>query len=321
MPRVYIDWLNDGYSAVIARGMAEVAGPRPIVSGARVAIKPNLTFPTFNRGVMTNPEAVEALIRYVKNFTDKIMICESDSGGYNRFSMTDVFQRTGLADIAKRYGVRIVNLSYEPARSLVFRWRLREFSVPLPRCVLDETDLFITMPVPKVHSNVGISLSLKNQWGIIQEPAQRLKLHPYFNEVIYRINKALPPVLAVVDGKYGLTRSGPMRGDPVDLNWLLIGDSFLHVDCIIAGLMGIDWRLIPHLRHAARKDAIASLDCVECNADLAPFRRSCFYIKREWTDIPGYLTFRSRVLAYIGYESLLAKPLHWLLYRFREPFY
>jgi hypothetical protein len=33
------------------------------------------------------------------------------------------------------------------------------------------------------------------------------------------------------------------------------------------------------------------------------------------------LTFNSRFLAYVGYESPLAKPLHWLLYLFREPFY
>lgn len=321
MPRIFVDRLTDGYLATIRRGMGSVLGAHPITPGSRVAIKPNLTFPEYRRGVMTNPEAVEAMIVFLKDYTDDIMVCESDSGGYNRFSMTDVFRRTGIEQFANRYGVRIVNLSHEPSRPIRIRRWLRTHEVPLPTCLLDETDLFITMPVPKVHANAGVSISLKNQWGVIQEPAQRLKLHPYFNEVIYRINKALPRSISVVDGKFGLTRNGPMRGDDLELNWLLVGDSLFHVDGIVAKLMGIDWRTIPHLRHAFAKEGISSLDGVEANADLKEFASSSFYLQREWTDIPGYLTFHSRILAYVGYESALAKPLHWLLYRFREPFY
>jgi hypothetical protein len=50
-----------------------------------------------------------------------------------------------------------------------------------------------------------------------------------------------------------------------------------------------------------------------------PLERFCLH--RSWTDYPGLLAFHSRALAYLGYESPLAKPLHRLLYRFREPFY
>ena len=186
---------------------------------------------------------------------------------------------------------------------------------------MDETDLFITMPVPKVHCNTGVSISLKNQWGIIQKPELRLKLHPYFNEVIYHVNKALPKTISVVDGRYGLTRSGPMRGDVVDLNWILIGESSFYVDYIVSELMGIDYRTIPHLKYAFRKEGIGSLDNVEFNTSHKQFVSDRFYLQRAWTDYPGVLTFNSRVLAYLGYESILAHPLHWLLYRVREPFY
>lgn len=321
MAHIYLDWLTKGYSETIAHGFAAVGGEQPIPSGARVAIKPNLTFPTYQRGVMTNPEAIEALIVFLKNYTDRIVICESDSGGYNRFSMDEVFERTGITEFSRRYGVRIVNMSYVPARPIQVHAGLHNLSVPLPTFLLDETDLFISMPVPKVHSNTGLSLSLKNQWGVIQIPAERLRLHPYFKEVIYQVNKALPRTFAIVDGRYGLNRSGPLRGDAVDLNWILVGDNLFYVDGVVSYLMGVDWRKIPHLRHAFRKEGITSIENVTRNRDLSEFRRPCFYLRREWTDVPGYLTFRSRVLAYVGYESFLAKPLHWLLYRFREPFY
>ncbi len=290
-------------------------------AGDRVAIKPNLTFPTFRKGVMTNPEALEAVILYLKQFTDRITVCESDSGGYNRFSMDEVFAQTGIAEFAQRHGVTIVNMSYSPSRPIHVRSGLRRLSVPLPTLLLDETDLFITMPVPKVHANAGVSLSLKNQWGVIQQPAQRLKLHPYFNEVIYEVNRALPRSIAVFDGKYGLNRNGPMRGDELELNWLLVSDNLFVADAVVAEIMGFDWRDIPHLRYALRKEGIESFDGVKFNTDRHAYKQHKFYLQREWTDYPGVFTFNSRLMAYIGYESILAKPLHWLLYLFREPFY
>jgi uncharacterized protein (DUF362 family) len=289
--------------------------------GDAVVIKPNLTFPVFRPGVMTNPEAIEALIVHLKNYTNNITIGESDSGGYNRFSMDDVFERIGITKIAKHHGVRIVNMSFSPSRPIHFQYHFKKFSVPIPTLLLDETDLFITMPVPKVHANAGVSLSLKNQWGVIQEPALRLKLHPYFREVIYQVNKVLPKTIAVVDGKYGLTRNGPMKGDTLELNWVLVGDNLFYVDFAVTEMMGLNPFRIPYLDYILHREAITSLEDVQFNQDHKSFMKERFYLDREWTDLPGVLTFNSRFLAYVGYESALAKPLHWLLYKFREPFY
>lgn len=317
MPKLYFQRIEPGYSDVIHKGF-QFLGIR-ISSQERVAIKPNLTYPTFRRGVMTNPEALEAVVRYLLNYTANITICESDSGGYNPFSMTEVFAKTGIADFAKRYGVRVVNLSFEPSQDIEFDCHFRRFRVPLPTLLLDRTDRFVTMPVPKIHMNTIVSLSLKNQWGVIQAPAVRLKLHPYFKEVIYQVNKRMPNPMAIVDGKYGLTRSGPLRGDPVELNWMLLCDSLYHTDLIVTEIMGLDWRRIRYLRHIFRREKISSAASIEKNSDLPKYNN--FYLQRAWTDYPGLFTFKSRILAYVGYESKLAKPLHWLLYKFREPFY
>jgi uncharacterized protein (DUF362 family) len=45
-----------------------------------------------------------------------------------------------------------------------------------------------------------------------------------------------------VDGKYGLTRNGPMRGDAVELNWMLAGDNVSCVDQVVTELLGINYR-------------------------------------------------------------------------------
>lgn len=320
--RIYIESLDKGYADAIRRGFDWLGGPTRIRNSDRVCIKPNLTFPRFRRGVMTNPDALESLVIYLRNHTDRITICESDSGGYNRFSMDEVFSATGTYEMARRYGVQVVNMSHEPSRPIEVIVGTKKMFIPLPSLLLDETDLFVTMPVPKVHSNTIVSLSIKNQWGVIQDPPLRLKLHPYFKDVVYAVNKALPRTISVVDGKYGLTRSGPLRGDIVELNWLLLCDNIYCADFVCCELMRVDHKKVPYLRSIFEKEGIKNLDGVVFNQDYRKFiAKEAFYLKREWTDYPGLLTFNSRFLAYIGYHSPLAKPLHWLLYRFREPFY
>src|ERR1019366_408124 len=109
MAKIFLDSLKNGYEEPIREGLKFIGVDGALKSSDRVAIKPNLTFPVFKPGVMTNPAAVEALIRVLKDYTGNITICESDSGGYNAFSMDEVFKSTGLAQIAKRYGVHVVN--------------------------------------------------------------------------------------------------------------------------------------------------------------------------------------------------------------------
>jgi uncharacterized protein (DUF362 family) len=320
MAKVFLQSLEQGYEAPIREGLAFTGVSGTLKSSDRVAIKPNLTFPVFRKGVMTNPEAIEALIRVLKDHTAHITICESDSGGYNPFSMDNVFESTGLTEIAKRYGVRVVNLTDLASRAIPVRASWRSLSVPLPACLLDETDLFISMPVPKVHANTQVSLALKNQWGIIQKPSLRLKLHPYFKDVIHAVNKALPRSIAVMDGRYGLTRNGPMRGDVVDLNWLMVADSLFWCDFAALQLMGISVASVAYLREIFQRERMDPADLI-VNEGYERCPRTQFYLQRDWTDYPGLCTFHSRVLAYLGYESMLAAPLHRLLYLMRKPFY
>lgn len=319
--RVYIETIGDDYQRAIQKGFEWVGVQSFLKWGDKVCVKPNLTFPEFRKGVMTNPAALEAVVLHLKNFTNEITICESDSGGYNRFSMDEVFRKTGIAEFANRCGVRICNTSFVQSRSVPCRAGRKNLSIPLPSFLLDEADLFVSMPVPKVHCNTLVSLSLKNQWGLVREPAVRLKLHPFFKETIYEINKALPRSIAVVDGKYGLNGNGPLRGDAVELDWTLISDSLFVTDLVVSELMGLDWRRIPHLRYSFKREGIKSLDDVEFNCNYRDFKKIKFALRRQWTDYPGLLTFNSPFLAYLGYRSILAKPAHWLLYRFREPFY
>ena len=319
--RVFLDRLDGDYESVMRRGLDFTGALKGLRPGDHVFIKPNLTYPTFRKGVMTNPEAVASLLRILSDYTTRLTIGESDSGGYNPFSMTEVFRETGLSDIARRFGARIVNLSHEAAVPVPVRRSWRRMNVPLPVQLLEGTDLFITVPVPKIHMNTRVSLSVKNQWGVIQSPAMRLKLHPYFAKVVYTVNKALPRAISVVDGRYGLTRSGPMRGDVLELDWVLVADNLFAADFMCCHLMGISPSSVSYLRRIFKWEGIQSFEQFEMNQEWQPFASDAFYLRRAWTDYPGLFCFKSRTVAYVGYESPAAAALHRLLYLFREPFY
>jgi uncharacterized protein (DUF362 family) len=321
MPKVFIESLGRGYGPALAMGMRFVGAEATLRPGVRVAIKPNLTFPHFRPGVMTSREAIEAVVAFLKEHTNRITICEADSGGYNRFAMEEVFRATGLDELARRYDVTLCNLSRVPVRRFGVRTGWRRLVVPLPAPILEETDLLVTMPVPKVHANTVLSGAMKNQWGLIPHPEVRLRLHPYLNAVLWELHQVLPKTIVVMDGRWGLNRNGPMRGEAVALDWLLASDDVLAADLAMAQLLGFAAQQVPHLRYACRRRGWQRSVALECNRELSEFCRQRFCLERAWTDLPGRVAFRWPAAAWLAYRSPLAAPLHRLLYLVREPFY
>ncbi|MDI6773933.1 MAG: DUF362 domain-containing protein [Verrucomicrobiota bacterium] len=321
--RLFVDDLDPrDYAGAIRRGLAWIGIERRIRPGDRVLVKPNLTFPRYRKGVMASPMCVEALVEALKDYTDRIMVGEADSGGYNRFSMDEVFRETGLLDLTKKYGVNVVNLTGRPARDVEVVSGHRRLKIPLPAVVLDDTDCVVSLAVPKIHMNTRVSLSVKNLWGCIPLPPARLRLHPYLDDVLCAVVNALRKPVAVVDGRYGLNRSGPMRGEVVELNWLLMSDDCYTADATCCRLMGIAPASVSHLVDGTtRKPRSASETEVEMNRDLARMPVTRFYLRRSWTDYLSLLAFRYAVLSHLAYRSPLAAWLHRILYWFREPFY
>lgn len=324
MNRAYIGRLaprGGDYLERIRDGLDFVRFAHAVPANARVFIKPNLTFPSYRPGVMTSPAAVEAMVLAVLDHTPNVWLGDGDSGGYNRFSMAGVYGATGISDFAARHGATLVNLSELPRTTTVLRCPSRDVAVELPALLTEEIDVLITMPVPKMHLNTTVSLSFKNQWGCIPEPRDRLKLHPYFREVVLALNQALRARFAVIDGQFGLNRSGPLQGEVVELGWLAVADGIGAGARLGCELMGVDLDTVAHLRYAKAMGAVPELAELELNTDPAPFRGPPFTLERTWTDLPGYLAFRSSSLARLAYFSPWSSRLHQLLDRVRQPFY
>ncbi len=319
--KIFLEHIDNTYLSQIQDGLSYIDFSSMIKPGDTIFVKPNLTFPYYKKGVMTSPRCIEQLIIALKGYSDNIIIGEADGGGYNKFSMDEVFSKTGLRSIAKKHNIRLVNLSKLPSRNINFQYKRRKFAVPIPLLLLDEVKLFITVAVPKIHSCTSVSLSIKNQWGCIQEPMLRLKLHPYFAKVIYQINKALNVQISVIDGRFGLNRNGPLRGELVNLNWILVANNILAADMVGSMILGIDPFSVDYLRFYEKNENIGGFEFFKFNQDYKKFIGPKFYLKRGFWDYPGYFAFRSSFLAYIAYNSPLARILHKGMYLFREKFY
>jgi uncharacterized protein (DUF362 family) len=279
----------------------------------RVALKPNLTYPYYKPGVTTSPAVIREAIRVLREYTPRLAIVETD-GGYGAWQAKEAFAGHGLYQLGAEFGVEVVNLCDEPRETIAFRSGGRTHQLPLPARLLHETDLLISMPVPKIHCMTGLTLSYKNQWGCVPD-IMRLRRHYIFDDAIIAINRALKPAV-LADGTYFLDRNGPMDGDPVRMDLIIAASSAGAFDRYVSELMGFPWQRVPHLRRAAAlKDMPEDLSEVRYNVSPGEARTRIFRLERtprNWIALAG---FKSRFLTWLGYESWFGRVvLHGILY-------
>lgn len=289
---------------------------RFLSSSTRVFLKPNLTYPRYNPGVTTSPAFVEAAVALLREWTAHITIVESN-GGAHAWQAEEAFEGHGFAELVRRYGVTCMNLTREPREIATTEILGRNVSVELSSPMLHDCDLMITMPVPKVHVMTGVSLALKNQWGCLPD-VKRLRNHPQFPYKILAINKLLRTRIALFDGAWFLDRSGPMAGDPIEMNLLVAADDPGAGSRVVCEIMGIDPRRIPHKRLALRAGMFPeSLESIALNADPLSFKSRNFTLTRTTLNYLALVAFHSRLATWLIFNSVFAKPIHELLYLIR----
>lgn len=283
-----------------------------------VFIKPNLTNPTYKKGVTTRKEFVEALVAALRqiNQTTKIYIGEGE-GGYSSFSMTEAMRDMGFYEIARKYSnVEIINLSSIDRETVQLKANNKPYSIELPKMLCNEIDFSITCPLPKIHCMTGITLSLKNQWGCLPD-TMRLKNHYVFDEIINQVCEKLKFSYAFLDGKFGLDTNGPMNGDPVEVNWFAASNSLGAMDMVVSEMMGVDWHKVGHLRMADAYKFMPKHEDITIYGNTNLLKRK-FILKRNFWNYPALIAFHSKKLTHLLYFSKWAKLLHDIMYSIRK---
>lgn len=317
MTSVFVaEFTIDGLEEVIREALDWIQWHQIIAPDARVFIKPNFTYPSHRPGVTTSPSVIEGLVSVLRERTSHITIGESD-GGAHAWRAEEAFNGHDIPRICHEYGVQAVNLSEAPCEEARTTVNGSEVRVILPTMLLHDTDVFITMPVPKVHVMTGVSLGFKNQWGCIPD-VKRLRYHPQFAQTVLGINKLLRTRIAFLDGTYFLDHTGPMEGDPVAMNLIVMSDDPGAGSLACCDIMQVDPKRINHLRLAMKAEMMpADLSQVRLNQPLDGFKKHRFTVQRSRLHWITLIVFRNRVLTRLAYDSHFAKGIHDLLYVIR----
>jgi uncharacterized protein (DUF362 family) len=129
-------------------------------------------------------------------------------------------------------------------------WFLHARELWLPRHVR-EADLIVSVPKLKTHHWAGVSLSLKNLFGILPGcrygwPKNLLHTNGLPLSVL-GLYQTTRPVVAVVDGIQGMEGDGPLFGEPVAHGLLAAGADPAAADAACCRLMGIPPQGVDHL--------------------------------------------------------------------------
>jgi uncharacterized protein (DUF362 family) len=222
----------------------------PAVSGKRVFVKPNLIDTIPGRNTTTSPEVIGALLDLLIEMGAGDLAV-GDGPGFH-WDARSVARQVGILDAAATRGVPLVDLNYDDPQPVPVNngWLRTEHTFWLPRHII-EADMVISVPRLKTHHWTGVSLSMKNLFGVVPGvrygwPKNILHINGITPSILglYRL---LPQVVSVIDGIVGMEGDGPLFGTPVDHGVLAVGQDALAVDVTCARMIGFELEEIEHL--------------------------------------------------------------------------
>lgn len=242
----------------LRHGLDLIGGLERLVKpGQSVVIKPNLTAgKPASSGGTTDVKVVEALIGELRRHTpSRIVVAE---GAGNEMDTTYAFEITGYREMADRLGIELYDCDKGGFVEVDVRNPLAIPKVRLPRIIM-ESDVYISVPVIKTHVHCGISVSLKNAFGLIPD-VDKMSVHRegILEQTIVDINSARSPDLVVVSGLLGAEgiAGGIDFNHPVKCDLIICGRDPVAVDAVCVRLMGQN----PRVRHICWADE-AGIGC------------------------------------------------------------
>lgn len=294
-------------AAAIEGGL--ISASAPIRSGDRLAVKLNLTYPKYLPGVVNSPVFVEGLCLWAKDRGVRLQLLEGD-GGNGSYSAWDTFRGNGVDGIAQRYGAECISLSESP-----WHWRTTHVAgedVKLPYSPFFERrefDRFAVAPLFKNHVYTVATLGMKNLWGCIPDP-YRMYYHHVLDRGIVALYEELRPDFSIFDGLVALRGRGPMDGQPLDWNIVMVSGSVGAGERAALDLMGINVRRVRHIAIAHSAGHVPRRGQIQWSGDPAQFRRNDFILDRSvFNHLSIALSRHPRLMRWV-YHSPASKAVY-----------
>ncbi len=231
----------------LKRAIELCGGLEGLGRGSRVFIKPNICLSRWMPlyGMVTTTSILEGLVRLLSERGCRDVTIGEGPVDVFGASMSHGYRRMGIDRVARRYGVKLVDLNRGPFRPLV----LEGVKVQVAQAAF-ENDFLINVPALKTHNQVKVSLGFKNLKGFVA-PGSRAKFHGTnrLNHLVRLLGEAVRPSLTLIDGTYAL-ESGPdtALGRAHRMNVIVAGRETHSCDVIGSALLGIDPFQVGYLR-------------------------------------------------------------------------
>jgi uncharacterized protein (DUF362 family) len=243
------------------------------VSGKTVVLKPNFVEYDANGVINTHPAVIAAAIDAFRRLGARRVIV-AEGPGHQR-------------DVE-----HVVDLNYDDTRRLALRSRYTSLgALYLPETILD-ADLVVSMPKLKTHHWAGVTLSMKNFFGVVPGAVYgwpKNALHwAGIQESILDINSTLPAkTFAIIDGVVGMEGNGPIQGKAKPCGVLVLSDDLVAADATAARLMSIDPARVRYIEQAGRFLGNIADDRIVQIADSIETHRTSFRL------LPSFATLRA----------------------------
>ena len=194
----------------------------------------------------SDPQVIEAVVAAIRKANPGAIVYLGDGLDLRGDrDADDVFGCMDCHSIARRYDLRLIDFNEGtvvdvpvPANGLSQRRLFVREEVAAAEC-------FVSIAKLKCHNTAGVTLSLKNMFGLLARrmygDVTRSLMHQNtfrLMRVFVDVNLAFPNVLQVIDGIVGATHS--QRGRPVESELLLVGTDPVATDSIATRMMGFD---------------------------------------------------------------------------------
>jgi uncharacterized protein (DUF362 family) len=222
--------------------------------GKTVLLKPTLVDYIPGNHINTHPLLVSAAIECFRQLGAAAVIV-GEGPGHQRDTELVLFE-SGMADALRQQRVRFVDLNRD---ELVKTPLLADYTglkhLWLPRTIR-ETDFVVSMPKVKAHHWSGVTLSMKNMFGVV--PGAKYGwpkniLHwKGIDRSILDVCATVPVHFVIADAIVAMEGNGPLNGKPRPLNRIVLADDPVAADATCTRLMGLNPEMITHIRAGAQ---------------------------------------------------------------------
>ncbi len=244
------------FSKIILDGFKELGITSQEIKGKRILLKPNLV--ETHKGsihINTHPMVIHgAAEAFLTLGAQTVLIAEGPGHCRDSFLLVE---ESGLSQVLTENPIRFIDINYDDVyTSANMGGTSRLENMVLPK-ILKTVDWIVSMAKMKTHHWAGVTLSMKNLFGLMPGSYYgwpKNVLHwAGINQAIFDINATVKPHFAIVDGIIGMQGDGPIMGTPKNSGLLVMGRSLPAVDATCARLMGIDPYTVPHLAATNRQ--------------------------------------------------------------------